>query len=54
MRVLKTYKPDDAVIKEFCIRYQTLWGHSIKDEMMELVIWDSRDLAGDNGEYLYR
>lgn len=48
------YKPDDVALRLFEMRFNEVMPYSFKDALTKFVIWDSENLAGDNGEYLYR
>ena len=54
MHILKVSKPDEYVLPKFENQYFRVNGHQFKDSLFNLVIFDSLDVAGDNGEYFYR
>ena len=45
---------DRAAIERIVRAYESTSGFKFVDRLFNLVIWDSFNLAGDNGEYLYR
>ena len=49
-----SYSSEKVVQQIFIDRYRQVHGHHLKDDVFNLIIWDSQDTAGDNGEYLYR
>jgi hypothetical protein len=45
---------DLETINVFAKRYEEVYGDSFKKRVFNILVWDSWDIAGDNGEYLYR
>jgi len=45
---------DKTAIQRIVRAYESTSGFKFVDRLFNLVIWDSFNLAGDNGEYLYR
>ena len=51
---LNMFKREGEVIPMFVKRYEQVTGSTFRDSLFNLVICDSFNLAGDNGEYFYR
>lgn len=54
MKETHMWKSDDATIRVFCEEYDKNSTHGFHESLFNLVIWDSFDVAGDNGECMYR
>lgn len=50
----KGYSSDDKLLSIFEKRWKEVSGHELNESLFNIVIYDSFDKAGDNGEYLYR
>lgn len=54
MRENHMWKSDEETIRTFEKVYNKVFKHSFHESLFNLVIWDSYDVAGDNGECFYR
>ena len=54
MRENRMWSSDDKTIKIFTDEYNKEFSISFQELLFNLVIWDSYDIAGDNGECFYR
>lgn len=54
MRLTNGYQPNEVTIKTFERRFFDTYGETLNDSLFNLVLFDSMDCAGDNGEYFYR
>lgn len=54
MHQMGMVRTDKEVVRMFERKFQKVMGNPFKEHLFNLVIWDSYDKAGDNGEQLYR
>ena len=54
MRLTHGYMSNEETIRRFEERFGEVNGCSLKDSLFNLVVFDSMNCAGDNGEYFYR